>query len=219
MPAAIAAWRAGFWPSPAARIWPMITSETSLGSTWARRRASMIATSPSLCAGKLLSPPLKAPTGVRVALAITTSVIRGSPRWIDAYKKKCRECRGGIARSPASLLAIARPTGLATTSRWTSPAHRVRALQTSCRCGFRIEGCEPDEFAFRRKGIEDKEQNLDRLDRHTAGRITEGNEPIGGECQALLGHENPRESRAAQDRRLDAGNVAPARARASAPMQ
>jgi hypothetical protein len=47
------------------------------------------------------------------------------------------------------------------------------------------EGCEPDEFAFRRKGIEDKEQSLDRLDRHTAGRTAEASEPIGGECQAL----------------------------------
>ena len=34
-----AAWRAGFWPSPAARIWPRMTSETSLGSTSARRSA------------------------------------------------------------------------------------------------------------------------------------------------------------------------------------
>ncbi len=28
MPAAIEAWRAGFWPCAAVRIWPMITSET-----------------------------------------------------------------------------------------------------------------------------------------------------------------------------------------------
>src|SRR6516162_4260531 len=52
---------------------------------------------------------------------------QGSPRWIYAYKKKCRECRGGIARSPASLLFIARPIGLAISSRWPSTAHRVRA--------------------------------------------------------------------------------------------
>src|SRR5712691_4682792 len=64
----------------------MMTSDTSFGSTWARRSASMIATSPSLCAGRLLSPPLKAPTGVRAALAITMSVIRRSPRWVDAYR-------------------------------------------------------------------------------------------------------------------------------------
>ncbi len=53
----------------------MMTSETSLGSTSARRNASMIATSPSLCAGRLASPPLNAPTGVRAAPAITISVI------------------------------------------------------------------------------------------------------------------------------------------------
>ncbi len=40
-----------------------MTSETSFGSTPARRIASTIATSPSLCAARLASPPLKAPTG------------------------------------------------------------------------------------------------------------------------------------------------------------
>ena len=60
-------------PSPAARIWPMMTSETSFGSTLARRSASAIATSPSLWAGRLASPPLNAPTGVRAALAMTIS--------------------------------------------------------------------------------------------------------------------------------------------------
>ena len=53
----------------------MMTSETSFGSTWARRSASTIATSPSLCAGRLASPPLNAPTGVRAALAMTMSVM------------------------------------------------------------------------------------------------------------------------------------------------
>src|SRR5579862_3570741 len=77
MPAPTAAWRAGFWPSPALRIWPMMTSLTSPGSTPARRIASLIATSPNLCAARLASPPLKAPTGVRAALAMTTSVMRG----------------------------------------------------------------------------------------------------------------------------------------------
>jgi hypothetical protein len=35
-PAAMAAWRAGFWPWPAIRIWPRITSSTSPPSTFAR---------------------------------------------------------------------------------------------------------------------------------------------------------------------------------------
>src|SRR6267378_4066079 len=107
MPAATAAWRAGFCPSPAARIWPMITSETSLGSTFARRSASMIATSPSLCAGRLASPPLNAPTGVRAALAITISVIKESPRWGDAYRDKSSQHVGlgprGVQPAPHGL--------------------------------------------------------------------------------------------------------------------
>jgi hypothetical protein len=47
------------------------------------------------------------------------------------------------------------------------------------------EDCDSDEFAFRRKGIEDKGQSLNRHDRHVAGRSAAASEPIGGECQAL----------------------------------
>jgi hypothetical protein len=36
MPAAIAAWRAGFWPAPAVYTWPIMTSLTSAGFTCAR---------------------------------------------------------------------------------------------------------------------------------------------------------------------------------------
>src|SRR5438132_10842230 len=82
----------------------MITSETSFGSTLARRSASMIATSPSLCAGRLASPPLKAPTGVRAALAITISVIKESPCWVDTYRDKSSQHVGlgprGIQPAP-----------------------------------------------------------------------------------------------------------------------
>ena len=49
----------------------MMTSDTSFGPTRARRSASAIATSPSLWAGRLASPPLNDPTGVRAALAMT----------------------------------------------------------------------------------------------------------------------------------------------------
>src|SRR5262245_4268971 len=62
----------------------MMTSDTSFGSTCARRNASTIATSPSLWAGRLPSPPLKAPTGVRAALAITMSVINKTPYKVNA---------------------------------------------------------------------------------------------------------------------------------------
>src|SRR3984893_3325260 len=84
----------------------MITSETSLGSTFARRSASMIATSPSLCAGRLASPPLNAPTGVRAALAISSEVIKDSPRWVDAYRDKSSQHVGLGPRGvqPAPLM-------------------------------------------------------------------------------------------------------------------
>src|ERR1700746_4144009 len=62
----------------------MITSDTSFGSTLARRKASLIATSPSLWAGRVLSPPLNAPTGVRAAPPMTMSVIT-----ISSYRLRC----------------------------------------------------------------------------------------------------------------------------------
>src|SRR6185295_3993384 len=46
MPAAMEAWRAGFWPCAAVRIWPMMTSETRPGSMPARSRAALMATAP-----------------------------------------------------------------------------------------------------------------------------------------------------------------------------
>jgi hypothetical protein len=46
MPALTEAWRAGFCPWPAVRIWPITTSETSAGATPARSSAARIATSP-----------------------------------------------------------------------------------------------------------------------------------------------------------------------------
>ncbi len=47
MPAAMAAWRAGFWPAPAARIWPRMISVTSPGATFARLSASAMAMFPN----------------------------------------------------------------------------------------------------------------------------------------------------------------------------
>src|SRR5262245_57454372 len=73
MPPAIEACRAGFWPWPAVRIWPRITSETSAPSTPARLSDSWIATLPSSWAARLAKAPLKAPTGVRAALTMTIS--------------------------------------------------------------------------------------------------------------------------------------------------
>src|SRR5262245_3663252 len=49
-----------------------MTSETSPGSSRARSSAPRIATLPNSWAGRLASEPLNAPTGVLVALAMTT---------------------------------------------------------------------------------------------------------------------------------------------------
>src|SRR5262249_12961836 len=69
--ALIEACRAGFWPAPAERIWPMMTSDTSPGSTCARSSAALIAILPRSWAGRLASEPLNEPTGVRAAAART----------------------------------------------------------------------------------------------------------------------------------------------------
>ncbi len=79
MPAARAAWRAGFWPSPAASTWPRMTSSTSAGSRPARAIAAWMAVVPSTCAGTVAKAPLKLPTGVRAAETMTMSSMAGSP--------------------------------------------------------------------------------------------------------------------------------------------
>ncbi len=80
-----------------------MTSETSLGSTPARRSASPIAISPSLCAGRLASPPLNAPTGVRTAPAMTISAIGRSPRRVCALSGAGGpNVKAGALRCPAA---------------------------------------------------------------------------------------------------------------------
>src|SRR5581483_1085776 len=76
MPAAMEAWRAGFCPCAAVSTWPRMTSETSSPVTLARSRAALMATSPSLWAGRVAKAPLKDPTGVRAADTMTTSSMR-----------------------------------------------------------------------------------------------------------------------------------------------
>ena len=73
MPAAIAAWRAGFIPASAVSTWPITASSTSAPSTPARSIAAAIATLPSSAAGSVASAPPNAPIGVRAAPAITMS--------------------------------------------------------------------------------------------------------------------------------------------------
>ena len=74
MPELTAAWRAGFWPCAALRIWPMMTSSTSSGFTLARSSAPLIAALPRSWAGTAPNAPLNEPMGVRAALAMTISV-------------------------------------------------------------------------------------------------------------------------------------------------
>ena len=66
------AWRAGFWPWPAVRIWPRMTSSTSFGSTLARSIAALSATVPRAWAGTLGKRAVERPTGVRAAETMTT---------------------------------------------------------------------------------------------------------------------------------------------------
>src|SRR3990170_2878845 len=105
MPAPTAAWRAGFWPAPAARIWPMTTSLTCPGSTPARRSASAIATWPRKEAGTPLKAPLKAPTGVRAALAMTTSVMTVSCR-LGSLARSALPPRPGPARGKVAAAIL-----------------------------------------------------------------------------------------------------------------
>ncbi len=66
-----AAWRAGFWPSPAWTTLPRIASSICFVSMPARRAASAITLPPSSGAEKLDRPPWNLPTGVRTAERIT----------------------------------------------------------------------------------------------------------------------------------------------------
>ena len=55
----------------------MMTSDTRAASTPARSSAALIAVLPSSWAGNVANAPLNAPTGVRVALTMTTSSFMG----------------------------------------------------------------------------------------------------------------------------------------------
>src|SRR5262244_2676967 len=72
-PPKIAAWRAGFCPSPAETTLPMMHSSTCLGSRLARFTASRTTIAPSCGALKEDKLPWNFPTGVRHPEMITTS--------------------------------------------------------------------------------------------------------------------------------------------------
>ena len=62
----------------------MMTSSTSSGFTPARSSAAWMAMVPSAWADRQAKAPLKLPTGVRAAEAMTISVMIGFPRHYDA---------------------------------------------------------------------------------------------------------------------------------------
>src|SRR5262245_4974829 len=70
-----AAWRAGFWPSPAATTLPMMHSSTAAGSMPARRTASRTTIAPSCGAENSLRDPRNLPVGVLTAETMTDSRI------------------------------------------------------------------------------------------------------------------------------------------------
>ena len=74
-PAKIAAWRAGFWPSPAAIQLPMMTSLTWSTGTPVRATRPLTQVAASCGAGTAASPPMKAPIAVRTPATIIASFV------------------------------------------------------------------------------------------------------------------------------------------------
>ncbi len=97
-PAAIQAWRAGFWPWPAWSTLPRMTSSISSAATPARFRASGMTIAPSLVAGISEREPRNRPTGVRHALRITTSGDKGSPFLLPTEMRPCKDMPSRLAR-------------------------------------------------------------------------------------------------------------------------
>ena len=73
MPDLISACRAGFCPAPAVSTWPMITSLTWSGATFARSSTPLMTNAPSSVAGVFASVPPNLPTAVRPAATMTMS--------------------------------------------------------------------------------------------------------------------------------------------------
>src|SRR5579862_2717104 len=104
-PARSTACRAGFWPTPAVRTCPMITSDTcSAGTPLAASRALMTR-EPRSAAGSLARLPPNLPTAVRNAVVITTSFI--SPSCVVGAAAQKRGLRPGC---PCCVYGIYVPT-------------------------------------------------------------------------------------------------------------
>src|SRR5215472_11069460 len=81
-----AAWRAGFWPSPAWTSLPMMASSTCLGSRPARLTDSVTTLAPNSGAERGESPPINLPIGVRTALRMTGVSMVILLQWKDQYR-------------------------------------------------------------------------------------------------------------------------------------
>ncbi len=76
IPALTDACLAGFWPCPAVKTWPKITSSISSNVKLDWLIKFLITSVPSLSALKFFNEPLYVPIGVRNALTITISCIK-----------------------------------------------------------------------------------------------------------------------------------------------
>src|SRR5690348_8899370 len=108
MSAAIAAWRAGAWPSPAGRTQPMISSSTWSAATPACAIAPAIAAAPSVGVGTPVNWPRKEPIAVRLAPTMTISV--GETADMDAPGNSSQRPARGRNRPIMALFAAVRQT-------------------------------------------------------------------------------------------------------------
>ena len=95
IPAPIAAWRAGAWPTPAWSTSPMITYSTSPASSPARSSAALIAIAPSSGALYAPRPPPSLPNGVRAVETITDRAIGQSLTVEPSPAEAARTCPEG----------------------------------------------------------------------------------------------------------------------------
>src|SRR5271165_446003 len=109
IPERMSAWRAGFWPTPAVRTCPRMTSETCAGLTPVRASNALMIWAPRSAAGTLAIDPPNFPTAERSAAVMTTSFIAISP-WVSnstASYSGIRRSRGCAIGIPQIGIAVA----------------------------------------------------------------------------------------------------------------
>src|SRR5690348_9077725 len=121
MPAFIAAWRAGFWPTPAVSTWPITTSETCSAGTPARSRTFLMTIAPRSDAGVFAKAPPNLPIGVRAAPTMKMSSMEvlldplpdvAAGRRLDYLvldTSRLRRCPALAARMPLEPFVPGRP--------------------------------------------------------------------------------------------------------------